>query len=223
MTSDNRNRVDSMESIHFVILTGSRRKNGNTDQVASHIRDLFASNGCPAEIVHLRDHRITPCGACGECNTRESPCHLDDDMPALVARLRHADGIVYASPVHGYGMAHPMQIFIERAGVGYLRFERPLANKVAGAVVTGRRYAHEAVFHQLVSNILLNRMIIVGSGYPVVLHGGTPGAAMRDAEGLASVRTHVLRMIGMARLLRRTSESLRTECLALDASNERSI
>ena len=32
-------------------------------------------------------------------------------------------------------------------------------------------------------NVLLNRMILVGSGYPAVVLGGVPGEAMADAEG----------------------------------------
>jgi len=207
--------------LHFEILCGSERAGGNTEQVAERIVDLLEAHGCTAGIVRLRELRIERCGSCGQCNTRSAPCHIDDDMPLAIDRLRSADGIVYAAPVHGYGMAHPMQVFIERAGVGYLRFERPLANKVAGAVVTGRRYAHEAVFHQFVSNILLNRMILVGSGYPAVVHGGTPGAALNDSEGLESVRALIVRMVGMARLLRTVSTALRHELLGPDTTNER--
>lgn len=207
--------------LHFAVVTGSERAMGNTDQIARHIGTLLAEQRCTADIVHLRDYRIAPCGSCGECNTRTHSCQIDDDMPAIVDRLRCADAIVYTAPVHGYGMAHPMQIFIERAGVGYLRFERPLANKVAGAVVTGRRYAHEAVYHQLVSNILLNRMILVGSGYPVLIHGGAPGSAMRDVEGLASLGTLVSRMIGMGRLLQATPQQMRHVLLHPETVNER--
>ena len=123
--------------------------------------------------------------------------------------------------VHGYGMVHPLQIFIERAGVGYLRFERPLANKIAGAVITGRRYAHEAVFHQLVSNFLLNRMILVGSGYLVVIHGGSPGTGMKDREGLELLHAMLMRMIGMAGLLRAVPPAQREQYLAPRTVNER--
>jgi len=213
--------TSKLPPIRFTIITGSERADGNTDQVAKHIETMLSEHGCETDVVYLRKHRIAPCGSCGDCNTREIVCCIDDDMPALVARLHQADAIVYAVPVHGYGMAHQMQIFIERAGVGYLRFKRPLANKVAGAVVTGRRYAHEAVFHQLISNILLNRMILVGSGYPVVLHGGSPGAGMTDVEGLVSVHSLIFRMIGMARLLRETSPDIRNRLLSLDVINER--
>ena len=207
--------------LHFVSVTGSERASGNTEQVAEYVRSVLDDQGCTVDVLHLREYRILPCSGCGECNMRTTVCQLEDDMPGIIARLRKADGVVYAVPVHGYGMAHLMQIFIERAGVGYLRFERPLANKVAGAVVTGRRYAHETVFHQLVSNFMLNRMILVGSGYPVVIHGGSPGAGMNDREGLDSLRAMLARMIGMARLLRIMPPTLREQYLTPHTVNER--
>nr|WP_198982726.1 flavodoxin family protein [Herbaspirillum sp. ASV7] len=184
---------------------------------------FFENEHCSVDIVYLRNHHIKPCGACGECNVRTQPCNIADDMPSIINRIQRADGVLYAAPVHGYGMAHPMQIFIERAGVGYFRFERPLANKVAGAVVMGRRYAHEAVYHQLISNILLNRMILPGSGYPAVIHGGAPGSGMRDMEGLASLKAHLVRMIGMARLLKNAPQHLLQSCLHPKTMNERSV
>lgn len=214
-------KLNKTDSLHFVIIAGSERSDGNTDQVARYASKILADQYCSTDIIYLRDYRIKPCGSCGECNIRTQPCAVTDDMPSIIKRIQQADAILYAAPVHGYGLAHPMQIFIERAGVGYLRFERPLANKVAGAVVMGRRYAHESVYHQLVSNILLNRMIILGSGYPAVIHGGAPGSGMRDVEGLASLNAHILRMVGMARLLKNTPKKILQNCLHPETVNER--
>jgi multimeric flavodoxin WrbA len=118
-----------------------------------------------------------------------------------------ADGIVYVAPVHAFGLAHPMQIFLERAGVGYLRFRRPLANKVGGVVVVGRRYSHAQVHAQLVNNVLLNRMILVGSGYPVLFAGGAPGQALEDQEALAALTCLLDRMVSMIGLLKSHSSS----------------
>ncbi len=207
--------------LHFEIISGSERLNGNTEQVSEHIVGLLKSYECTAGIIRLREYNIKPCGTCGECNIRSASCEIDDDMHGIVARMTAADGLIYAAPVHGYGMAHPMQVFIERAGVGYLRFARPLANKVAGAVVTGRRYAHVSVYNQLVNNILLNRMILVGSGYPAVLFGGRPGGALEDTEGLEAVRSLVSRMVSMAYLLRVASQDAIARLLAPDTPNER--
>lgn len=225
MKPSNETKMESKAFVplRFAVVTGSERAGGNTDQMARYIDRLLAQHQCVTDVISLRDYRITACGSCGQCNTRAHACQIDDDMPAIVDRLVRADAIIYAAPVHGYGMAHPMQVFIERAGVGYLRFERPLANKVAGAVVTGRRYAHEAVYHQLISNLLLNRMILVGSGYPVVIHGGAPGSALQDTEGLACLAALVSRMVGMTRLLDATPAALRSALLHPETMNERAV
>lgn len=209
--------------LQFEIITGSRRAHGNTEQVAETVAGWLVEAGAGAGILRLREHDIQPCGMCGECNTRTAPCAHADDMPALIERLKRADAILYMAPVHGYGLAHPMQIFIERAGVGYLRFDRPLANKVGGAVVTGRRYGHVGVFNQIVNNLLLNRMILVGSGYPAVVMGGTPGKALEDGEGMEAVRTLVMRMLGMTRLLRLMPAAAVNGLLAPDTANERQV
>ncbi|WP_269584436.1 flavodoxin family protein [Roseibium sp. Sym1] len=207
--------------IRFEIITGSSRARGNSERVADHIVETLSGQGVDASILRLREFDIAACGACGECNTRETPCAQRDDMPIIIERLVAANAIIYVAPVHGYGLAHPMQIFIERAGVGYLRFNRPLANKVAGCVITGRRYGHVSVFNQITNNILLNRMILVGSGYPTVLLGGAPGKALEDAEGLQSVHSLVARMVGMARLLRMVPKAAMESCLTPLSENER--
>jgi multimeric flavodoxin WrbA len=149
----------------------------------------------------LRDHTVSPCGPCGDCNIRTTPCENDDDVAGLVERMVRADALIYAAPVHGFGMAHLMQVFLERAGVGYLRFDRPLANKLGGAVVTGRRYSHSQVHAQVLNNLLPNRTIVVGSGYPVQFTGGSPGDALRDQEGLDALESMIERMVDFVDVL----------------------
>jgi multimeric flavodoxin WrbA len=109
-----------------------------------------------------------------------------------------------------------MQVFIEKAGVGHMRFNRPLANKLGGVVVVGRRYSQMAVYEQITSNLLLNRMIIVGSGFPAVLNGGEPGSVLKDTEGVASVIAMVDRMIDFHRTAGAQSSAVPTR-----SANER--
>jgi multimeric flavodoxin WrbA len=161
--------------------------------------------GFAFQVIQLRDFHIEPCGSCGECNTRTSMCAQADDVSWIVERLLLADGIIYAAPVYGFGTCHLMQMFIERAGVGYLRFTRPLRNKVGAAIVTGRRYNHLHVYNQLVLNMLLNQLIVPGSGFPCILHGGRPGKALDDTEGMTAVEQTVTRMVEVIGALRNTS------------------
>jgi len=209
--------------ISLLGLSGSERAEGNTDQILRYAAEVAEQRGAQFSIISLRDYHIRPCGSCGECNYRQDPCETVDDMPVIIDTMLKADGIIYAVPVHGFGMGHLMQIFIERAGVGYLRFQRPLGNKVGGAIVTGRRYNHEHVHAQLVLNMLLNRMILVGSGFPAVVHGGKRNEAVGDSEGIDAVRRMVNRMIDMAVLLKHYGHLTNGSALSLDDENERMI
>ncbi|MCP2169329.1 flavodoxin family protein [Goodfellowiella coeruleoviolacea] len=206
--------------VRVLAISGSERAGGNTDQVLDYAAELAARYGARLSVLALRDHHIVPCGQCGDCNARGAPCLVRDDVAALVERMCAADAVIYAVPVHGFGPAQLMQTFIERSGVGYLRFHRPLANKVGGAVVVCRRYNDMQVHHQLLLNMLLNRMLVVGSGFPAVLRGGAHDRPLADTEGVCALDRMIERMVGMVRLLRSASpEQLRW--LARTEDNER--
>ncbi|MFJ5774443.1 flavodoxin family protein [Streptomyces sp. NPDC093094] len=204
-------------------ISGSERAGGNTDLALAYAGELVRDRGAEFQAVYLREHRILPCSPCRDCNNRTSPCALPDDMPAIIDRMRQADGIIYAVPVHGFGLAHLMQIFIERAGVGYLRFERPLANKVGGIIVTARRYSDASVHNQLVDNLLLNRMILVGSGFPALLRNTSQEPGLNDREGVDALERMAHRMVDMTLLLNRHKATTGEPVLPLDDQNERVV
>jgi multimeric flavodoxin WrbA len=110
--------------------------------------------------------------------------------PALLVRVVQLP----VDAVPGFGLSSTMQLFLERAGVGFLRFGRPLTNKVGGVVVTGRKYSHGEVHSQLVNILLLNRLIIPGSGFPAVISTAGPDGALGDQEGLDAALRLVERM-----------------------------
>ncbi|OON27852.1 MULTISPECIES: flavodoxin family protein [unclassified Micromonospora] len=210
------------KQMRFVAVNGSERTDGNTREVLGHAAELLAGHGVDLEVINLGEKKLTGCGPCGDCNSRCEPCVVTgDDVPEIVDRMALADGIIWAAPVHGFGPATTMQAFIERAGVGYLRFQRPLTNKVGGVVVIGRRYSHTEVYNQLVANVLLNRMIMVGSGFPAILYGNHRGEALADTEGVEMLDRMLHRMVAMARLLAEHRELTGRDALATDHANER--
>lgn len=165
--------------IRFLVINGSERSNGNTeiaiDIAKSILNKISGDNKVIFDVISLKDLMIKSCNDCHEvenCNYRKEPCQQNDDIKIVLKKMKEADCLIYATPVHGFGMPSLMQSFIDRVGVGYLRFERPLSNKIGGIIAVGRRYAHASVFSQLIQNFLLNRMIVVGSGFPVYLNGG---------------------------------------------------
>jgi len=204
----------------IVAINGSERE-GNTADVLRHAARIAESRGARFETIDLRTLRLTPCGPCGDCNDRTERCALVDDVALAVDRMIAADGIIFAAPVHGFGSACLMQLFIERAGVGHLRFERPLHNKVAGVIAVARRYNADHVWSQLTLNALLNRMILVGSGFPSIVHALHRGDALEDVEGLANVSRMVDRMLDLITVLAEHRQLTGREGLPVRELNER--
>ena len=182
------------------VLVGSSRKNGLSSNVCAVLQDQFNAKGFSSNFVHLADKHIEYCDADNLCQF--APCKVADDMPSILADMQEADGIIYMPVMHAFGTNSKFQAFLERAGYGYLRpLERPLEDKIAAIVVVGRRYGHTAVYSQIMLNIMLNKMIMAGSGFPA-LFLGMLGGVLNDAEALESLDQTVDRMYDLHRRLR---------------------
>jgi hypothetical protein len=71
-------------------------------------------------------------------------------------------------------------------------------------VVVGRRYAHTSVAAQVLMNILLNEMVVVGCGFLPLLHsyGAFPGDVTLDYEGIDSLQKSISRIVEWHHLVR---------------------
>ena len=63
------------------------------------------------------------------------------------------------------------------------------AAKAGASVVSCRRGGASAAFDRLNKYFTISKMFVVGSQYWNSVHGGKPGEAMEDAEGLQTMRT----------------------------------
>lgn len=212
-----------MSKARILAVNGSERgSKGTTFALLRHCAELANSRGMELNVLNLADYSYSSCGPCGNCNTRTSVCDKKDDAPEIVSQLVDADAVIFASPVQGFGTVPLMSAFIERIGVGYLRFGRPLTNKVGAAFVVGRRYGHSDVYAHLVANLLLNRMIIAGSGFPPLVHAGTPDELDRDAEGMDMVDRAMFRLMDLVDLLGEHETLTGEPILIPESDNERS-
>jgi multimeric flavodoxin WrbA len=174
------------------VLVGSSRKNGLSNQICGLLQDHFKSKGLFGSFVHLADKRIEFCDADNRC--QYAPCGVEDDLPIILEDMQSADGIIYMPVMHAFGVNSKFQAFLERVGYGYLRpLDRPLKDKIAAIIVVGRRYGHTAVYSQIMLNIMLNKMIMAGSGFPA-LFLGMLGKANEDYEALEALGQTVDRM-----------------------------
>ncbi len=206
-----------------VAINGSERGGrGSTHAVLRRCAETARTRDVGFTIIDLADLEIQPCGPCGDCNTRTRACEVDDDVADVVRQMAAADAVLYAAPVHGFGTSSIMSAFIERSGVGYLRFGRPLTNKVGAAIAVGRRYHHGEVYTHLLLNVLLNRMIVAGAGFPPIVYGGSAAEVVEDVEGMDMVDRSMERVLDLVELLRAHRSMTGADVLVPSTDNERS-
>jgi len=164
-------------------VSGSPRKDGNTDTILRHTLATLESHGILTEQVTLRGKRIEPCRACRHCRST-GECIIEDDVRPLFDKLAAADGFILAAPVYFSGAAGQMKCFIDR--IGYLSGARGrvFERKVGAPMTVARRAGHNFALAEMLFLFLHQGMIVPGSTYWNVAFGMDPGDVMSDAEGL---------------------------------------
>lgn len=98
----------------IIILTGSVRKDGNTELLAKAFEEGARVNN-EVEIISVADYHVNPCIGCNSCFDREGhKCFQRDDMQKIYPKLAGADVIVAASPVYFYGVSAQLKAVIDR-------------------------------------------------------------------------------------------------------------
>ena len=94
-----------MTGKNVVVILGSPRKNGNSEILAEKVISGAKVDGARISTFRLQDMNISPCDACGACQTRESSgCIVKDDMQTIYQNLKEADIIVIASPIYWFSV-----------------------------------------------------------------------------------------------------------------------
>ncbi len=167
-----------------LLINGSPRKNGNTAYSLQQMAEVFADQGIEAEILDIGGQAIRGCIACRSCG-KTGKCVFDDAVNEAAPKFREADGIVVGSPVY-YASANATLIaFLDRLFQS-CRFDKRM--KVGASVVIARRGGCSATFDELNKYFTIAGMPIASSHYWNSVHGGAPGEAAQDEEGIATVR-----------------------------------
>ncbi|MFA6225460.1 MAG: flavodoxin family protein [Methanoregula sp.] len=138
-----------------------------TRKLANFVLEGAAEAGAETEMLDLCDFRVTPCTACEGCSFN-GICVYEDDLPALVERMKDADGIVFASPVYIDNVSGQMKIFFDRLAdaIHY----QVLAGKYGCSVATTHTSGgDEVVAYQ---NHVLNYLGVIAVGGISVAMGG---------------------------------------------------
>ena len=176
-----------------VAFNGSPNKQGNTWHAIGMVAAELEKEGIATEIVHVGNKSIRGCVACGQClkNKNEQCVQPGDEVNEWIQKMKHADGIIFGSPVHYAAMAGTMKSFMDRAFYVSGVNDGMLRHKVGAAVVAVRRSGGLPTFDQLNNFINYSEMLIPTSNYWNVIHGTRPGEVTQDEEG-----TQIMRVLG---------------------------
>lgn len=168
-----------------LMLNGSPHAKGNTAIALAEMAKVFESEGIEAEIMNIGNKAVRGCIACGTC-VQKGKCVFDDDVNIAAEKFEEADGLVVASPVY-YASANATLIaFLDRLFYSS-HFDKTM--KVGASVVAARRGGLSATYDELNKYFGISGMPIASGQYWNSIHGGAPGDASEDAEGLQGMRT----------------------------------
>ncbi len=125
----------------ILVLIGSYRRNGNTDQltglIKEHLQKEAEQHQSPLEIetIYLGQQNLQFCRGCRICYDRgEEHCPARDDLLSIKARMQAADGVLLASPVYVDDVSGITKNFIDR--LCHVCHRPQFAGKVAYVVAT---------------------------------------------------------------------------------------
>ncbi|MDC7300508.1 flavodoxin family protein [Agathobacter ruminis] len=167
-----------------LIINGSPRIGGNTSIAVDEIAKTLREEGIEPEVVQIGNQNIRGCIACGTCEEK-GKCVFDDAVNELAPKFEEADGLIVASPVY-YASANATLIACLDRLFYSTSFDKSM--KVGASVVVCRRGGASATFDELNKYFTIANMPIASSQYWNSVHGSAKGEALKDEEGLQTMR-----------------------------------
>ncbi len=178
-----------------MLINGSPHPQGNTFLALEEMRKIFAAEDIETEMVHVGNKALRGCIACGSCAAKKK-CVFDDLVNETAPIFKESDGVVIGSPVY-YASANGTLIsYLDRlffsTQMGQC-FDKTM--KVGASVVIARRGGLSATFDELNKYFTMNNMPVASSQYWNSVHGREQGEAVKDGEGMQTMRTLARNMV----------------------------
>jgi multimeric flavodoxin WrbA len=193
-----------------IAINGSPNKEGNTYHALTMVGSKLKEQGIEFEIIHIGNKAIRGCLACGKCRkTMDEKCSITSDpLNEWIQRMKTADGLILASPVHYAGIPGTMKSFLDRAFFVAGSNGGMFRNKVGAAVVAVRRTGGSVTFDSLNHFLTYSEMILATSNYWNIIHGRTPGEVVQDAEGVQIMEVLGSNLAWLLKMKEQTRETI---------------
>jgi multimeric flavodoxin WrbA len=170
-----------------LLISGSPKANGNTAQLLQECAKVIQEAGVETEIVSFAGMKIEACIACMKCS-KTGECGLDDGLNEIIGKVKQAEGLIVGTPVY-FGTARgDVMCALQRIGYVSRNNGMFLTGKVGGPIAVARRGGQTLTLQEMLMFFLINDMIVPGSSYWNMVFGRMPGEALKDEEGVATIR-----------------------------------
>ncbi len=101
----------------IMVLSGSPRKNGNTNTVVNWFAEGANAAGAEVEVVDISKLKSTHhgCIACLGCQKSDKyECAVKDEVQPVIARIPSQDVVVFATPTYFFGPSAQLKSLLDR-------------------------------------------------------------------------------------------------------------
>lgn len=98
---------------NVLVISTSLRKGGNSDTLAEELIRGAKDAGNNVEKISLQGKTIGFCKGCLVCQKTQE-CVIKDDAVNIAEKVKHAEAIVFATPIYYYEMSGQMKTLLDR-------------------------------------------------------------------------------------------------------------
>lgn len=124
-------------SKNILVLSGSPRKEGNSDILCDQFVMGAKESGNEVEKIFISNKKIGYCTGCYACE-KTGKCAQKDDMADILEKMIKADVIVMATPVYFYSLDAQVKTLIDRTVARYTEINNKEFYFIATAAVNSK-------------------------------------------------------------------------------------
>ena len=118
----------------IVVITGSPRKDGNSNALAGAFIDTVKANGHDVIRFDAAEKHVEGCKACDKCFTSDKACIYNDDFNIIAPDIETADAIVFTMPLYWFSFPAQTKAVIDRF-YSFSHTGKEISGKECGLIV----------------------------------------------------------------------------------------
>lgn len=171
----------------ILAINGSARKLGNTHDMINVVLNELGDD-YEIEIINLESAKINPCRACFACAGKGNCIRRNDSFCDIYDKMVASDCIIIGSPTYSADVSSTLKALFDRVSVVSDVNPGMFTHKIGAGLVVGRRGGAINALDSINHFFLNKEMVVVGSTYWNLVYGRLPGDALKDEEGVSTMK-----------------------------------